>query len=180
MRSKYVSQLVIVLGTIYLGMVSNLAGQNGGGTVWYSPDKSFSVNVPVPLKLEKTDYSDARHSRYVSIKLFAGRNSKYAVLLYVLRLDKSSINLSSEEKLRGLDFMLGSENDQNFEVSSLKVNGSPSRQIIFANQNKKGLLIDAGDRIVVLGIVAETRNDMESEAANSFLRSFRLTTSKQK
>jgi len=147
--------------------------------VWSPPDKAFSINVPVTLKDAKTTYKDTSHSGYKTIKLFGGKKSGYVFVVYDLDLVEEATKRSLEDKLGGLEFVLGGDDDYEFVETYIKIGGLDARQIVYANQNKKGLIIDAGGRIYILGLSTKDRKDLDSAVAERFFTSFRLLNEKK-
>lgn len=152
------------------------SAQNSNGQrseLWSPPDKSFTIELPVSLK--PVDGSDTSSPpTYSKIETFAAENSDYAFLVQVLELGKTSRNLSFEEKLKGLQFVIGGDDDREFLETYLRIDNLPAKQIDYKNQNNKGLMIVAGDRIYVLALGTKNRKDLSSQIANRFFRSFHI------
>jgi hypothetical protein len=60
------------------------------------------------------------------------------------------------------------------------VDGLPARELLFISPNKssKGLIIDAGDRIYVLGLAVDDAKNLNSSVAKHFFETFQLAPHK--
>jgi hypothetical protein len=84
--------------------------------------------------------------------------------------------LSSEEKLAGLQFVIGGDDDKSFTERFMQTKGFKSKEIIYLNKNNKGLMIYLGDETIVLGLFTENRKDLDSIIAKQFFPSFHLSS----
>lgn len=183
MTQRLISMWALALMSV-VGLVMNCTvGQNTEPDkmkkMWSPPDKSFTVDVPVKLDEIKGEYDDISHEGYKSIKLFGSSesNGSYGTFEVVI------LELSEKEKrpvqgkLEGLEFLIGGDDQKPTKDAFVKVDGLPARELVFSSPDKcsKGLIIDGGERIYVLGLVVNVCKDLESTVANRFFESFHLT-----
>lgn len=145
---------------------------------WLSPDKSFALTIPI--KLKNTDLyggADKNSPEYTSIKTYEGSISDHYFLVLVLDYGKDIKNKEIKEKFGGLEFVIGGDDDHKFEEKYLKIDNLNAKEITYLNQNKKGLMIDTGKQIIVLGLIVGKRENLNSVVAKEFLSSFRLLQS---
>ncbi|MEJ7623627.1 MAG: hypothetical protein WKF34_06510 [Pyrinomonadaceae bacterium] len=156
-------------------------GQNSmnfSGT-WLPPDKTFSVEVPVPLKESKGEYGDQDPDGYESIRSYGESLGNYSFQIVVINLRETEKKVALDEKLDGLQFLVGGDDDFDFTRKYLTIDGLSAKEIVYKKQNSKGLMIDGCDKIYVLGMTVKLRKDLDSDIANRFFTSFRrLTTSR--
>ena len=138
---------------------------------WVSPDKTFSVEVPVTLRKEETSY--------YGFILFGPTTGDSVFLVYIYRPEKKKRKLSFKDKVDGLEYVLGGDDDHDFSETYKKINGLDAKEIVYKKQNKKGLLIDAGDKTYILGFGSKTREELDSPAVKAFFTSFRLLKTKK-
>lgn len=149
--------------------------------IWSPPGKSFTVEVPADLKEFDAGYSDSANTDgdgYENIRTFGLVQKPYVFQVLVLRLRAKQITKTLEDKLGGLEFVFGGDDDHDFSETYLKVDGFPAKEIVYKKQNTKGLMIDTGDRIFVLGLSAEKRKDLNKSISRRFFNSFRLVKKK--
>ena len=79
-------------------------------------------------------------------------------------------------KLKGLEFLIGGDGQRPTRETVVRVDGLPAREVLFVGPSKcsKGLMIDAGDRIYVLGLVVNVCEDLDTASAKRFFRTFHL------
>jgi hypothetical protein len=138
------------------------------------PDKTFSVVAPFRLKKYKSDYGVG--DSVDSIKLFGGFKSKMILAIYVVTYEKGDKNINEipEEKLGGLEFVVGGDDDHDFTERFIRVDGFVTREVVYKNQNAKAIMIDTGERVFILCLRSKNRKDLESKIANRFFTSFHL------
>ncbi len=173
----------IILGILLMHFTHNILGQKPGscsGTAldWSPPDASFTVEVPIPLEPSVTDFRDKSQTIYTSIQLYGATKSGCTYVVYDLALSSKGSNRSIKDKLGGLEFMIGGDGEYDYTDKYMALGAFNAREIIYSTQNKKGLFIDAGDRIYILGLASENRSDLDSDIAKHFFTSFRLKASK--
>lgn len=177
MKNKVVFIFSIILILFVMSPFNDTFGQNQKPKVtglWYSPDNTFTIKMPIKLKEIKGEFADESQSGYRSIKLFSAKKSNYSFQVFVLDIVEKNRKLSPKDKFEGLEFVLGGDDDQHFTEKYLKIDGLTAREIIFSEQNSKGLMIDAGDRVFILGLASKNRKDLDSEFAKRFFTSFHL------
>ncbi len=142
--------------------------------VFSPPDKTFSVVAPFRLKKHKSDYGVG--DSISSIKLFGGSKSKTVLAIYVVTYEKGDKNINEipEEKLGGMEFMVGGDDDHDFSERFIEVDSFPTREVVYKNQNAKAVMIDTGERVFILCLWSKNRKDLESKIANRFFTSFHL------
>lgn len=144
------------------------------------PDTTFSIEVPVRLKEDKDEYKEDKSMK--SIRVFGGFTHKMSFLVYATTYkdgDKS-INEIPKEKLGGLEFLIGGDDDYDFAERFIEVDGFPTREVIYKNQNAKGVMIDAGEQVFILCLAVKNRRDLDSKIANRFFSSFHLIRNSKK
>lgn len=142
--------------------------------VWVAPNNVFSVDVPVELKLVDAELTDNDPEGYEKSSLFNGANKSLNFKVVIIELREKDAKSRTEDKLAGLEFVLGGDDDHEFSAEFLKIQGLNSKEIVYKNQNNKGLMIDAGDKIYILGVTTKNRKDLNSKLANRFFKSFCL------
>ncbi|MGH9949609.1 MAG: hypothetical protein ACRD6X_20750 [Pyrinomonadaceae bacterium] len=138
--------------------------------LWSPPDHSFTIEVPKKLK-EFEGYSQVDQPN--AVKSYGVQKQKRAFIVYILKF-KDYETKSTEDKFGGLFFMIGGDDDWEFTEQNRIVDGFSAQQIVYKNQNKKGLFIDAGNMVIVLGFTAEERAELSSPEVIRFFNSFRL------
>lgn len=161
--------LIFAPATFYYGQSSA-----HGCARWTSPDRSFSVCIPVSPEEQQDEFNDESGKSYKSVKTFGGREADLAFLIVVLELSEMEKRHNTREKFTGLQFLVGGDSDHDFSESYSKVGGFPVKQIIYANQNNRGLLVDTGDKVFILALQSKQRKDLRSLLANQFFSSFKL------
>ncbi len=144
--------------------------------MWSPPDNSFTIEVPVKLREIKGKYNDESHERFRSIKLFGTSEAEASfgvfqvVILYLS--EKEQRNVSG--KLKGLEFLIGGDDQRPTSETELRVDGLAAREVLLVGPSKcsKGLFIDAGDRIYVLGSVGKVCEDLDTATAKRFFKTF--------
>jgi hypothetical protein len=127
------------------------------------------------LKAVETDQlKDDQHLIYGRNILYAASADKYVVGVYELPLTQRGRKRTLDEKLDGLEFLVGGDHDFDFDEDVLKINGFQSRLVTYTKSNAKGLMLDAGDTIYVLFLLTKDRKDLDSEMAKKFFSSFTL------
>lgn len=141
---------------------------------WVSPDKSFSIITPVKLKKLKAPYKDESRSGFNSMEFYAGRQAENAYVVYVFEWTEKRNLLSFEDRINGIEFILGGDDDKEFKSTFREINGLKTKEIIFSDQNVRGLIVDGNGKAYVLGLSADNREVLHSEAANRFFGSLKL------
>lgn len=136
------------------------------GIVWSAPNGAFSIEVPVNLKSEPTSLD--------RIELFGGKTSDCVFVVYVYDVPEEKKGLSLAQKSKGLQFVLGGDDDHNFSEIYSKIDGLDAKAIVYAKQSNRGLIIDGGGKIYILGLAATNRKHLNSKVANRFFSSFRI------
>jgi hypothetical protein len=113
------------------------------------------------------------------VKNYGAEKNGLTFVVYVLKYKHFSTE-STENKFGGLFFTIGGDDDHEFVEKNGKIDGFPSQEIVYRKQPKKGLFIDAGNTVIVLGIAAKDRKDLQSSEANLFFSSFRLNRKSRK
>ncbi|HEX7330527.1 MAG TPA: hypothetical protein VF290_03455 [Pyrinomonadaceae bacterium] len=158
------------------------AAQKGGVTklkrMWSPPDNSFTIEVPVNLREIQGEYNDESKERFRSIKLFGTSEAEASFGVFevvILDLSKKE-QLNVNGKLDGLEFLIGGKDQRPTRETVVRVDGLPAREVLFVGPGKcnKGLMIDAGDRIYVLGLVVNVCKDLDTASAKRFFKTFHL------
>ena len=162
-----------ILLSIFVNNVSTQDRPMDKDIKWSPSDKRFEIIVPQRLEVVETDkLRDDQHIIFGHNKLYATSQGEFSFGIYELELASRGMKRTLDEKFNGLEFLIGGE-DLDFAEIPLKINGRDARQVTFANS--KGLMVDGGDRIYVLVMLAlENPKDLESEAAKRFFSSFKL------
>ena len=135
---------------------------------WKSPDSFFTVEVPKPLELEDPSYPPTTlYGTVVGDCVFA---------VFVVRLPPDERKGSFSDKIDGLEFIIGGDDDHDFSKEIIKVQKFKAKKIVYAKQNTQGLLIDAGRYVFVLGFKSKNRANLNSSEAKRFFESFRIAT----
>lgn len=137
---------------------------------WSPPDKSFSIEFPTQLKKERW-FGETSDSG--AITSYAVKSGGHIFFVHVLSYNAFSTK-STEDKFGGLFFVLGGDDDHDFEETIMTIDNLPAQQIVYRKQTNKGVFIDAGNMVVVLGMAAKTRKDLDFAIANRLFSSFRL------
>ncbi len=156
---------------------------NPNANMWSPPDNSFKVEVPVRLREIEGEYADLYHDRYKSIKLFGSRPSDSNEMIFqVVILELSDKELQSHNKLDGLEFLIGGDDARPTKETVLAVDGLNSRELLFADSSgcRKGLIIDGGSRIYVLGLRVKRCDNLNLAPAKRFFESFRVVANKMR
>jgi hypothetical protein len=165
-------RVIILLLTALAASQSGLAqnkDKGGTPTVWSPPDKSFTIEVPIDLE-EMHDYQS---------KAYGGVIAGYTFQVVILDATESIRKLPLKEKLRGLQFFVGGDDDREFVETYSTIGGLPAKEILYQKQNNRGLMIDGCDRIYILALHTKDRKDLDSDIAKQFLTSFRTLESKK-
>jgi hypothetical protein len=158
------------------------AAQKDGVTrfkrMWSPPDNSFTIEVPVNLREVTGEYRDESKERFRSIRLFGTSEAEATFGVFevvILDLSKKE-QLNANDKLKGLEFLIGEDDQKPNKDTVVRVDGLPAREVQFVGPGKcsKGLMIDAGDRIYVLGVVVNVCEDLDTASAKRFFKTFRL------
>jgi hypothetical protein len=165
---------------ICLGLWGSVSGQDPKTEAsiksWSPPDRSFSLEVP----FGGSGIKDERRNEqgYKSVQIYSARQGGEGFLIVVLELQDEDKFLTSIDKFEGLQFFIGGDDDQQFSERFIKVDGMTAKEIVFVKRAHKGLFIDAGNRIYVLGFFAKQKKELEKGAAKRFFRSFHLSNPK--
>lgn len=182
MTAKIISMVILVFMLVFVSAICLVAGQKGrpnnAKKMWSPPDGSFAVELPLKLEELKGEYEDLSHETYKSIKLFGSAeadasNGAFEVVILDLS-EKGKLNVQG--KLKGLEFLIGGDDKKPTKATFVKIDGLPAKEVLFISPNKcsKGLMIDAGDRIYVLGLVVNDCKDLNSTVAKRFFKTFHL------
>ena len=144
--------------------------------MWSPPDNSFTIELPLELREVKREYNDQSRERFRSIKVFGSSEADASSGVFevvILDLSKKE-QLNVNGKLKGLEFLIGGDDQRPTRETVVKVDGLPAREVLFAGAGKcsKGLIIDAGDRIYVLGLVVNVCGDLDTAIAKRFFKTF--------
>ena len=181
MTIKNILRCLIPPGLLIVTAICVTAAQKDGVTkmkrMWSPPDNSFTIEVPVNLREIKGEYNDESKERFRSIKLFGTSEAEASFGVFevvILDLSKKE-QLNVDGKLKGLDFLMG-DGQRPTRETVLRVDGLPAREVLFVGPSKcsKGLMIDAGDRIYVLGLVVNVCEDLDTASAKRFFKTFQL------
>lgn len=182
MTIKNIRRCLLPLGLLIVVTTCVTAAQTGGVTkmqrMWSPPDNSFTIELPVNLREIKGEYSDESNERFRSIKLFGTSEAEASFGVFevvILDLSKKE-QLNVNGKLKGLEFFIGGDDQRPTKETVLKVDGLPAREVLFVCPSKcsKGLIIDAGDRIYVLGLAVNVCEDLDTVIAKRFFKTFHL------
>lgn len=171
---KLVAVAVLLFACSILSVMGQVNKDAQLKVVWSPSDKSFSVETPVALLEQKSEYDDKSEPQIEPSRAFGAETSEYTFLITVFGLRKEDIGADLEEKFGGVQFLIGGDDDHDFTERLLKINGLNAKEVVYRKQNNRGLIIDAGARIYVLGLAVKERKYLDSEVANRFFRSFRL------
>lgn len=146
--------------------------------MWSPPDNSFTIELPVDLREIEGEYNDESKARFRSIKLFGTSQAEAsfgAFEVVILDLSKKE-PLDVNGKLKGLEFFIGGDDQTPTMETVVKVDRLPGREVVFVGPGKctKGMIIDAGDRIYVLGLVVNVCEDLNTPIAKRFFKTFHL------
>lgn len=182
MTIKNIRRCLIPSGLLIVVAMCLAAAQTDSVTkmkrIWSPPDNSFTIEVPVNLREIKGEYNDESKERFRSIKLFGTSEAEASFGVFeVVILDlskKEQFNLNG--KLKGLEFLIGGDDQNPTRETVVRVDGLPAREVLFVSPGKcrKGLMIDAGDRIYVLGLVVNVCEDLDTASAKRFFKTFHL------
>ncbi len=186
MQSKFLSVATIIIFSTFNIAVSQTQKRIQNTKVqaerilFSPPDKTFSIEVPVRLKEDKDQYKEEQSMK--SIRVFGGFTHKMAFLVYATtyKHGDKSINEIPKEKLGGLEFLVGGDDDHDFAERFIVIDGFPTREVIYKNQNAKGIMIDVGQQVFILCLAVKNRRDLESKVANRFFSSFHLIRESKK
>lgn len=180
MTIKNIRRCLIPLGLLIVEAMCVTAAQKDGVTkmkrMWSPPDNSFTIEVPANLQEIKGEYTDESKERFRSIKLFGTSEAEASIGVFqVVILDlskKEQRNVNG--KLKGLEFLIGGDDQNPTRETELRVDGLRAREVLFAGPGKcsKGLFIDAGNRIYVLGAVGKVCEDLDTATAKRFFETF--------
>lgn len=145
---------------------------------WVSPDNSFSLITPVKLKKRKAPFKDESRTGFNSMEFYGGRQEENAYVVYVYDWIEKRKLLSFEDRIKGIEFILGGDDDKEFTSIFREINGLKTKEIIFSDQNVRGLIIDGNGKTYVLGLSTDNRSDLNSNTANDFFASFKLIPSR--
>jgi hypothetical protein len=166
---------VLLLSTMGLGHCQRSEAKTN---MWSPPDKSFTIEVPEKLKEKKGEYDDLDHQRYKSIKLFGSSpKGSQDMIFQIVILELSDKRVAdANDKLAGLEFLIGGDNEKPTKESKMLVDGLNAREVVFAGSNKcrKGLIVDGDSRIFVLGIIGNNCESLTQAPAKRFFESFQL------
>jgi len=167
--------MISILGILFFaGTLLSQVSKTDVKNIWKPPDSTFSLQVPVPLEEEEGDFGDESGQKYKSIVTFGGRTNGTAFLLVVIEPTGEQQRRLRKTQYSGLEFILAGEGDRGFSSRFIKVNGLDGKEISFDNRNIRGMIIDAKEKIYILGVITKTRNDLDATIAKCFLQSFRL------
>ncbi|GEM_PF-6093609 len=176
-RPTYVT-LLVVLGLVTYPAIFRCVAQtmetDNNNIKWVSPDGSFSVISPVKLKKLKAPHKDESRTAFNSMEFYGGRQGENAYVVYVYDWIEKRKLLSFEDRIKGIEFILGGDDDKEFTSTVREINGFNAKEIIFSDQNIRGLIIDGNGKTYVLGLSAENRSELNSDATDRFFTSFRL------
>lgn len=182
MTIKNLRRRLIPTGLLIVVAVCVTAAQKDDVTkmkrMWSPPDNSFTIEVPVDLREMKGEYNDESQERFTSIKLFGTSEAEASfgvfqvVILDLSKKEQRNVN----GKLKGLEFLIGGDDQRPTKETAVRVDGLPAREALFVGPSKcsKGLMIDAGDRIYVLGLVVNVCEDLDTASAKRFFKTFHL------
>ena len=180
MTVKNIRRCLIPPGLLILVAIGVTAGQKDGVTkmkrMWAPPDNSFTIEVPVDLREMKGEYNDKTHERFRSIKLFGTSEAEASfgvfqvVILDLSKKEQRNVN----GKLKGLEFLIGGDDQRPTRETEVRVDGLPAREVLFVGPGicSMGLFIDAGDRIYVLSAVGKVCEDLNTATAKRFFETF--------
>jgi hypothetical protein len=167
---KRIARGVLLTSLILLPVWILAQEREGDRTMKIVEQADFEVDVPVPLQKDRTAFS--------GFTLFGAKNDKFVFLVYVYDAKAQGASDSSD-KLLGLEYVLGGDDDADFSQEDVTIDGLPARKIVYRHQNNAGLLIDAGDKVFILGLAVKNRKDLNSVIANRFFASFKLNVVKK-
>ena len=149
-----------------------------------SPDKTFSVEVPAPLR------KVAGFSGEGGVNLASDQNERWATSYAVIETNSDDVrfglnvlnmprSMRSRPPLWYLGVMLiGDDDNPNPQVEKrVKVNGLTGTEYLFdieKHMHTRGRIFGTGRRIYVITFVGRNLNDLRSGDAERFLNSFRL------
>lgn len=156
--------------------------------VYSPPDKSFSIELPAPLR--RVTFFEGKTGASSEAGLDVDKNvSSYAALQSapkvreygVIVIDGRSKELDPVERRKrvaGLDFVIGGDDATPTSKSTVQANGLTGKEYVYAKEigdgiYTRGRVFDAGKRIYVIVFRARTAEDLGSPDAERFLNSFR-------
>lgn len=172
---------ILFIGLLMLTMnTEHCQNSNQNPNIWHSPDRTFTVDVPLKLEEIQGEYDELDKARYKSIKLF-GSSQKEAesggMTFQVIVLDLTDKAAHEpQKKLAGLEFLIGGDDEKPTLKSTTIIAGLRAREMIFGETKvcQKGLIIDGGRRVFILGVATNCEN-LTLPAVKRFFESFRLT-----
>lgn len=180
MTIRNIRTCLISSGLLIVVAICVTAAQKGGVTrrIWSPPDNSFTIELPVDLREIKGEYDDENKEGFRSIKLFGSSEAEASFGVFevvILDLSKNE-QLNVNDKLKGLEFLIGSDDQRPTKETVVRVDGLPAREVLFVGPGKcsKGLMIDAGARIYVLGLVVKVCENLDTATAKRFFKTFHL------
>ena len=187
MRVEYLNKILVIAVLCIAVFGQSAFGQKGKDVVisktWSSPDKKFSIKVPVDLeKLESNYNSEDLTGRTNHIRQFGVKWSDCWYTITEIELTPKGRRLSSEEKFIAFKYDAGGYSEQRKTVRSIKVGGLAAQEIILLEANAKGMVIDAVDHVYTLLWGPNSDSDrgkcINSDEAKRFFTSFKLLKGK--
>lgn len=167
--------------TLFLSTILNAVGaqtvdlNDQESKTWSPSTKRFKIVVPMdPKEVEEEPLKDASHTTYGTNRLYGVTSDQYVIKIYDLELVPRASKMNLKDKFGGLEFVIGGDDDFDFTETSLRIDGHPAKEIVYAKSNAKGLMIDAGGRIFVLVLITKNRVDLDSRIAKNLFSSFKL------
>ncbi len=177
MKFNLISKCIIIAAFLTLFLTLNNLAQNqkiGETIMWSPPDKSFTVKIPFSPKEIKEEYQDEARSGYKSVRIFTAKRNDIGFLIAVLELTEDDKRQTPKEKFGGLQFFIGGDDDHEFSSTYTSRGGLVAKEILYSEKANKGVMIDGGDRIYVLGFFAKNHEELVKGYAKEFFDSFCL------
>lgn len=179
---KVIFRILLVL------LIASFESNAQGWRVYYPPDKSFSVKLPVPLQRvtsfegEHGTSTSAPVETHKAVLSYVAFQTKPKVREYgVIVIDgksKESSPAERKKRIKGFEFFIGGDDVTPTSERSVHVTGLTGKEYVYAKEIADGIytrgrVFDAGERIYVIVFRARTAEDLNSLAADKFLNSFR-------
>jgi hypothetical protein len=189
------SLIIFTLGAVLLVTQTSLVAhaQNNSWRIYSPPDKSFSVELPVPLVKVKS--FDGKHGVDFDPEQNGKGNFSYAAIetvpedsrFGIIVLNGRSRFLRSQKREKSLEylswFLIADEDELQFMRPPVeaKQNGMIGKEYFYVKEVTindplftRGRIFDTGNKIYVLVFIGRNTKDLTSPDAERFFNSFRL------
>ena len=140
------------------------------------PDGRFSVETPFGKISLTKEVQDASYPESTLRTYGNTGNGNRAIIVFVWVVANKERNKPIKEKVGGMEFLIGGDDDHDIVKTFRTVAGLPAKEVVYKNINARGLFIDDGDRVYILAFAGKKRNDLTSKTAEDFFSSFKLVS----